>query len=156
MAEEKRKKTSLVIITPYDEFYEGFVDSVMIPSQDGLVGVMAGHMPLVLAVFPGVATIKNDNEEKHCVLSEGYAEIGQHMTMIVCNSAEWPEQLDVKRSYKTVVEKSKKISELPVGSYKIKDLQEQVVRAKARLHLIELYGSQAQKDLLIKLREKEG
>lgn len=156
MAEEKRNKTNVIVVTPYDEFFEGFVDSVTLPSNDGLVGVMAGHMPLVLALFPGIATIKNNGETKYCALSEGYAEIGQHMVMIVCNSAEWPEEIDVKKSYTALVEKTKLISETPKGSYKLKELREAVNRANARLHLVELYGSESQKSLLEKLRASEG
>lgn len=152
MAEEKKNKTNLAIVTPYDEFFEGFIDSVTLPSQDGLVGVMAGHMPLVLAIFPGVASIKNNNEVKYCVLSEGYAEIAQHMTMIVCNSAEWPEDIDVKRCYKSLVDTTKVLDETPLHSYKRKDLQEKINRAKARLHLIELHGSEEQKAKLNKLK----
>lgn len=155
MAEEQRHKTNLVVVTPYDEFFEGYIDSVTLPSHDGKVGVMAGHMPLVLAIFPGVATIKNGKEEKHFVLSEGYAEIAQHLTMIVCNSAEWPEDIDVKRAYQTLIDRTKKIKEAPKGTYKIKDWQEAINRAKARIHLIELCGSEEQKALLEKLRAKE-
>lgn len=152
MAEEKKNKTNVVVVTPYDEFFEGFVDSVTLPSQDGLVGIMAGHMPLVLAISPGIATVKCDGVEKHFVLSEGYAEIAQHMAMIVCDSAEWPEQIDVKRCYNSYIEFSKRIKEAPKGTYKISDWHDTVNRAKARIHIVEMYGSDEQKNLLNKLR----
>lgn len=155
MADEtknKVNKTNLIVITPYDEFFEGFVESVILPSQDGVVGIMAGHMPLVLAIFPGIATFKNNGETKSFVLSEGYAEISQHMVMIVCNSAEWPEQIDVKRTFKALNEKALKIKDSHKGDYKIKDWQDGYNRAKARIHLVETCGSESQKETLARLR----
>ena len=155
MAEEKKHQTRLTIVTPYEDFYEGGVDAVTLPSRDGEVGVMAGHMPLVLALFPGILTIRNGSEKRACVISEGYAEIGQHMVLVVSNSAEWPESIDVKRSFDSLNKYSELLKDLAYNDYKKVVYKEYIDRAKARLHLVELYGSEKQKEKLTQLREAQ-
>ena len=54
MAEHTNHKINLLIITPYQNFFEGMVDSVSITTIDGEFGFMAGHTPFVAALEPGV------------------------------------------------------------------------------------------------------
>ena len=153
MAEEKRNKTRLTIVTPYEDFLEDSVDAVTLPSRDGEVGVMAGHMPLVLALFPGIVTFRKGSEKKSCVISEGYAEIGQHMILVVTNSAERTEDIDIPRAYKSFCKYTELLKETSYSDYKTVIYNEYIARAKARLHLVELYGSDKQKETLRQLRE---
>ena len=147
-----KHKTRIIIVTPYKEFLEETVDAVTLPCRDGEVGVMAGHMPLVLALFPGILTVREGNDKKYCVISEGYAEIGQHMVLVVTNSAEWAEQIDIPRAYKSFVKNTELLRETPSNDYKRVTYTEYINRAKARLHLIELYGTDKQRDKLEALR----
>lgn len=155
MAENANNTIMLLVVTPYKNFYEGRVDSVVLPGLEGKTGIMAGHSPLVVALTPGICDIKIGNEVKHCVLSEGYAEIGQHLVLVVCNAAEWPEDLSVHRaldSYKIAFEK---YHEYPLNSALSSDWRHALRRAKMRIHTIELYGSQSQKLRLEQLRDEQ-
>lgn len=153
MAEEKRHQTRVTIVTPYTNFFESKADSVTLPSQDGSVGIMAGHMPLVIALFPGICSIRIGDETKYCVITEGYAEIGQHMVLIVSNSAEWPEDIDIRRAYISHKANEDLLKQTdPKELIKVGNIKEKLNRANARLHLIELYGNEQQKALLESLR----
>lgn len=155
MADTKIHQTRVTIVTPYTNFLEQKADVVNLPSQDGSVGIMAGHMPLVIALFPGICTVKLGDDVKHCVLTEGYAEIGQHMVLIVSNSAEWPEDIDVKRAFKSIRENQELLKEVSLSDYKARSYRENIDRAKARLHLVELYGTPTQQSLLERLKKGE-
>ena len=155
MADNKIHQTRVTIVTPYTNFLEQKADVVNLPSQDGSVGIMAGHMPLVIALFPGICTVKLGDDVKHCVLTEGYAEIGQHMVLIVSNSAEWPEDIDVKRAFKSIRENQELLKEVSLSDYKARSYRENIDRAKARLHLVELYGTPTQQSLLERLKKGE-
>ena len=96
MAEKEEHKINLIVVTPYQYFYEGLVTVATIPSIDGEIGVMAGHSPLVFALKPGTVTVRVDNEVKHFVVSEGYAEVNREMVLVVCNSAEWAENINIR------------------------------------------------------------
>ena len=143
------KKINLIVVTPYRNFYEGFVSSVTIKSLDGDIGIMAGHSPMVVALVPGVCTVRIDDDYKYFVCSEGYAEIGQKLALIVCNSAEWPEDIDIVQainSYKEACANTDK--------QLTKDMDHKKQRAKARLHLVELHGSDKKKERLSALLEE--
>lgn len=155
MEENGRNKLQLVVLTPYETFFEGYVDSVILSSHDGEMGVMAGHLPLVVALAPGITTIYNHNEEKHFCCAEGYAEIGQHLALIVTNAAEWPEDLNVS---KVIDAYNKRVEEMKEINYSLEmysDRKEAYMRAKTRLKAITLYGTEEQKQKLNKLTENQ-
>ena len=75
MAEHSSHKINLLIVTPYEDFFEGMVDSVRIPTSDGEFGFMAGHSPFVAALEPGACALTTNGKTRYCMLSEGYCEI---------------------------------------------------------------------------------
>ena len=155
MAETKTEKINLVVVTPYKTFFEGKVDIITIPALDGEIGIMKGHSPLVVALTPGVCRILNDGETKMFSCSEGYAEIGHHLALVVCNSAEWPEDISVSgiiKSYKTATKRIEEEREQQKkdGTMLTSDNKNMLARSKARMHLIELAGTEDQKNRLAK------
>ena len=93
-----KKKMTLEVVNPYEVFYEGRIERIVIPTLDGQYGIMPGHAPLVIAVTPGIARFECDGESQTFAISEGFAEIGQHAVIIVCNAAEWPSEIDAERA----------------------------------------------------------
>ena len=93
-----KKKMTLEVVNPYEVFYEGRLERIVIPTLDGQYGIMPGHAPLVIAVTPGIARFECDGESQTFAISEGFAEIGQHAVIIVCNAAEWPSEIDTERA----------------------------------------------------------
>lgn len=154
MAESKGNKVKLSVVTPYQNFYEGDVSSLIIPTTDGDIGFMAGHTPMVVALKPGIATVRVDEEVKHFTVSEGFAEISSKAITVVCNSAEYPEDIKISRmckSYKDCtesIEKAKLISDKEARLVALKELDQEMGRFKARRHIIELYGAQDKKERL--------
>ncbi len=153
MAEVAGNRIKLIVVTPYKTFYDGMVDIITIPSTDGEIGIMYGHDPLVVALKPGICRINIDGKIKRFTSSEGYAEIGRHQALIVCNSAEWPEDISVARILKSYKDATKKMEDekrqnKEEGVHITSDSTNMLGRAKARIHLIELEGSDAQKSRL--------
>jgi len=147
----------LVVVTPDRVFFEGDVYSATIPATDGAMGVMAGHEPQVVSITPGIVTIRDDEGIRHLFAAEGYAEIGQSLIVIICNSAELPDEIVVGRifeSYKvacgTLEEQSRDTSyKYPKDAFYMKQ------RALARMQLISKYGSDAKKQRLAELLGKD-
>ena len=157
MAEDQSHKIHLIIITPKKTFYEGLVSSASLPTIDGEFGVMAGHTPFVAALFPGTCTIRVDEDVKHFVISEGYAEINQRAIIVICNSAEWPEEIKVRQifeSYSNGKAELEKQDKDGVGQVYAEDVKRVVDRSLARMRFIERYGSDSQKSRLAQLKEK--
>lgn len=157
MAEDISHKIHLIIITPKKTFYEGLVSSASMPTIDGEFGVMAGHTPFVAALFPGTFTIRVDDDNKRFVVSEGYAEINQRAIIVICNSAEWPEEIKVRQifeSYRDGMAELEKQDKEGVGQVYTEDVKRVVDRSLARMRFIERYGSDSQKSRLAQLKEK--
>ena len=157
MAEDISHKIHLIIITPKKTFYEGLVSSASMPTIDGEFGVMAGHTPFVAALFPGTFTIRVDEDIKRFVVSEGYAEINQRAIIVICNSAEWPEEIKVRQifeSYRDGMAELEKQDKDGVGQVYTEDVKRVVDRSLARMRFIERYGSDSQKSRLAHLKEK--
>ena len=157
MAEDLSHKIHLIIITPKKTFFEGMVSSASMPTIDGEFGVMAGHTPFVAALFPGTCSIRIDEEVKHFVISEGYAEINQRAIIVICNSAEWPEEIKVRQifeSYRDGMAELEKQDKDGSGQVYAEDVKRIVDRSLARMRFIERYGSDSQKSRLAQLKEK--
>lgn len=91
-------KYKLEIITPERIFFEGMVESVIIPSEDGFMSVQKGHEPLVAAIDVGPIKINVDGEWKECSTSEGFMEVRPDETLIFAQAVEWPEDIDLRRA----------------------------------------------------------
>lgn len=162
MAEKIGNKIELRVVTPYQNFYEGDVSSLIIPTTDGDIGFMAGHVPMVVALKPGIVTVRVDEDIKHFTVSEGFAEISSTQIIVVCNSAEYPEDIKLTRmcrSFKDAsedMEKAKKIEDPDARKLAIKEVNQEIFRFKARRHIIELYGDADKKQRLVERLEEFG
>ena len=158
MAEHEAHKINLLIVTPYDDFFEGPVNSVSIPTIDGEFGFMAGHTPFVAALEPGACTFRIDDKIRHCMLSEGYCEISANLALIVCNSAEWPENMRLRRTveaYKAALLELKTHEDKDGRQVFAEDSIAKGKRALARMRFIEHYGTDAQRERLSNYKKSE-
>lgn len=88
----------LEILTPERKFFDGEVETIVINTPQGEMGILPGHIPMVVAIEIGKITIKKDGKWKEAVLTEGFCEIKQNSTVIHTDTAEWPEEIDVNRA----------------------------------------------------------
>jgi F-type H+-transporting ATPase subunit epsilon len=88
----------LEIVTPERTFFSGNVEMVILKSPEGEIGVLKDHTPMVVAVSIGPVRIKKDGEWLEAVLNEGFMEITQEKTIILVDTAEWPNEIDINRA----------------------------------------------------------
>ena len=88
----------LEIVTPERKFFSGEVEMVVLKTLDGEIGILKGHTPMVIAVAVGPVRIKKDGEWLEAVLTEGFMEIKQEETIILTDTAEWPNEIDINRA----------------------------------------------------------
>jgi F-type H+-transporting ATPase subunit epsilon len=145
MSENTHTKTMMLeVVTPYHHFFEGKVESVVLSALDGEYGVLPGHAPVVVALTPGIAHIIVKGKNRYAVMMEGFAEIGPYMTVVVCNAAEWPEDIDVARAqsaYERAVKRYRDVGQNPQERIYARHSMR---RARMRLKLVADHGSEAQ------------
>ena len=63
-----------------------------------LISLIVDHTPMVVVVDVGTTRIKQDGKWLEAVLSEGFMEITNKKTIILVDSAEWPDEIDANRA----------------------------------------------------------
>ncbi len=162
MADKSVNTVHLVVVTPYKKFFEGDVTTVSINTIDGQMGFMAGHPQLIVALSPGLSHYIQNDESRYFVLSEGYCEVTEESIKIICNAAEYPEDLSPRRTCQSYteayeeLEKAKLIEDRSAREVRVKEFEQAMARARARRHLLELYGSDHQKERIAILVKEYG
>ena len=137
------KTLQVQIVTPYEMFFDGPVEMVVVTSKDGELGVMPGHTPVIAALTPGEVRLKIHHEWRVLAATNGYAEIGPELTMIVVNAAEWPDQIDVRRAEKSLARAEKRLKDPTVSAQEKIHAKHAVGRAKARIKIATKHGEAA-------------
>lgn len=97
MADDSRL-LKLEIVSPDRVFFSGEADMVEMKTTEGEIGVYKNHIPLTSILVPGILTIHNGAEVKKAALHDGFVEIFKDRVVILAESAEWPEEIDVERA----------------------------------------------------------
>jgi len=121
------------VVTPEKVFYSDDVEMVVFNRADGEMGVMAGHMPMAVAVEVGILKIVKAGEQKYAAISEGFVEITENGVTAIVDAAEWPDEIDIERA-----EKAKKLAEDKLKEYRENKQMEtllklSIVRANNRI-----------------------
>lgn len=89
----------LKIIASDKVFFEGRCRSLVIPAPDGEVGLLPHHENMVIAVEVGIARMEAE-EGKWCEIAvgTGFAEIVNNRVTLLVDTAERPEDIDVRRA----------------------------------------------------------
>ena len=84
----------LEITPPERAFFKETVQMVVLPGENGELGVLAGHAPLVLVLKSGSVRIKQNGQWRECVTADGYAMVDRKRVLLLCQLAEWPEEIN--------------------------------------------------------------
>ena len=88
----------LEIVTPERTFYKGMCESIVLDTGSGKMGVLYGHVPVVVSLPPSEIVVKIDGLDKTAVCSGGFMEMLGKRAYIFAQSIEWLEEIDVKRA----------------------------------------------------------
>ena len=88
----------LEIVTPHGLIYSGEVDEVTAIGSEGEFCVLPGHVPYVTTLKIGMLTCKTGKEPVIFFVNWGYAEVGAYKVLILADSAERSDEIDVERA----------------------------------------------------------
>lgn len=92
-------KTFLLEIIASDRvFFTGQCESLVFPGMDGEQGVWANHERTVTCVKAGELKCKIDGKWQYAAISDGYAEVSGDHVVIIADTVERPEEIDIKRA----------------------------------------------------------
>jgi F-type H+-transporting ATPase subunit epsilon len=74
---------TLEIVTPEDRVYNDTADTVVIPTVEGEIGILPGHIPLLTQVADGELRVTKGAETKNLVVGGGFAQVdGDHVKVL--------------------------------------------------------------------------
>ncbi|WP_026477376.1 F0F1 ATP synthase subunit epsilon [Alkaliphilus transvaalensis] len=103
-------KFHLQIITPTRTFLDEEIEMVVLRTTEGDLGILKNHIPLVTPLAIGKLKIMSDGTTREAAIAGGFVHVDREKTVIITDTAEWPEEIDVKRA-----EESKNRAESRLG-----------------------------------------
>jgi F-type H+-transporting ATPase subunit epsilon len=91
-------KLRLDIVTPHGLVLSEDVDEVTAAGTEGEFGVLPGHVPFITTLKVGMLILKKDNKTEYVFVNSGYAEVSTDKVVILADSAERAEDIDVERA----------------------------------------------------------
>ena len=85
---------TLEIVTPEAKVYSDTIDSVVIPTVEGEIGVLPGHIPLLTQVSDGELRVTKGSETLYLAVSGGFAEIDGDKVRVLAENAISEEKID--------------------------------------------------------------
>ena len=92
------KTFQLEIIASDRVFFQGEVEHLVITAIDGLLGIMAGHEPLVTCLPTGELKYMIGGKWHYAAISEGFIQVLPDKSVILADSCELPQEIDIKRA----------------------------------------------------------
>jgi F-type H+-transporting ATPase subunit epsilon len=97
-AKGKWKTFKLEVITPERVVVKEEVEAVVVPSKDGLLGILRNHAPFIGALDIGVLKYLKDGHHRYIACNEGIFEMTGSELRILSDTAEPGEIIDVERA----------------------------------------------------------
>jgi F-type H+-transporting ATPase subunit epsilon len=78
--------------------FEGNVDIVVAPGDDGEMGILPHHAPLLTTLKPGVLRVRTAGREEIFAISGGVMEVQPTIVTVLADAAERADEIDVARA----------------------------------------------------------
>jgi F-type H+-transporting ATPase subunit epsilon len=85
---------TLEIVTPEAKVYSDTIDSVVIPTVEGEIGVLPGHIPLLTQVEHGELRVTKGSVSSLLAVSGGFAQIDGDKVRVLAEHAITEEKID--------------------------------------------------------------
>ncbi len=88
----------LNIVTPERELFTGQVDSLLVPSVEGEMGILPHHAPLIAVLAEGELVARQGEEELLFAIHGGYIQVLPDRVIVLADTAERAEEIDESRA----------------------------------------------------------
>jgi F-type H+-transporting ATPase subunit epsilon len=87
---------TLEIVTPEAKVYSDTIDTVVIPTIEGEVGILPGHIPLLTQVEDGELRVTKGGVTQFLAVSGGFAEVESDCVRVLAEHAISEDRIDEK------------------------------------------------------------
>lgn len=97
-AQVHSERMTLEVIIPTRKVVSVKAESVVVPAENGLMGILPRHAPMVVLLVPGVLTYASGGELHRLAVGGGFCEVTGERVVVVAETAERSEEIDVERA----------------------------------------------------------
>lgn len=126
----------LRVISSNKIFFEGRVEKIVLPLEDGEKAVLAHHENMVIATSIGEIRITTSKGELVGVVGEGFVQIVNNRVVLIVDSAEKPEDIDRVRAKEAKIRAEERLRQKE-SLKEYKQTEASLARALTRLRVTE-------------------
>jgi len=127
----------LDIVTAEQSVYSEDVDMVIAPGVQGQLGILPHHAPLMTMLEPGELVVKKGSEEFYMAVSGGFLEVRPDRIIVLADSAERAEEIDMARAEEAKKRAEKRLEEKYVPEVDAARAEAALRRSLIRLKIAE-------------------
>lgn len=124
----------LEIITPEKVVYSDKVSEVLVPTENGQLGILPEHVGLFAKVVPGELIIKKGNSEQAIAITGGFLEVSADKVTILADYAIRAESIEVAKAMEAK-EKAEKLMKEKTSKQDMVQLEGQLRKAILELKI---------------------
>lgn len=129
----------LDIVTVERAVYSDDVDMVIAPGVEGELGILPHHTPLMATLQAGeLRVIKKGKAEVSLAISGGFLEVRPDKVVVLANSAERADEIDIARAEEAKRRAQKRLAETRVPGADDARVEAALRRSLARLKVVEM------------------
>lgn len=127
----------LKIITPDKLFFNGEVLKLKTENYDGSIGILPNHISYLSLLKPTITSfVLKNGQEKRAFTSSGILRVKKNEVEILCDSCEWPEDIDANRAKEAKKRaEDRLIKQYEKGDLDIARAEKALLRAVTRINL---------------------
>jgi F-type H+-transporting ATPase subunit epsilon len=126
----------LEIVTPERKVYAEEVNMVSVKGVEGELGILPNHIPLVTPLKIASITVKKQGSKDEIIaVNGGFMEVRKDKVVILAESAELPEQIDVDRAKAAKGRAEKRLAETKQDNVDFKRAEAALQRALNRINV---------------------
>ena len=129
------EKMKLEILTPYSKVLEMEVDEVTATGKIGEFGVLPGHAPFLTSLRIGEIAYKNNGITEHMALNWGYFEIQDDRIIVLVETAEASDEIDLERAKAALGRAEEALKKLTAEDKQFKVYEAALERALIRVQV---------------------
>lgn len=128
-----QKTFKFEVVTPTGIFYEGEVSYIKFAAENGEMGILADHAPVLVATKPCTLTIEKDKKQEYAFISEGFIEVTPEKVSLVTDLADWSSDIDEEEAIRAKRIAEEELESGAADASRKTELKVSIERASARI-----------------------
>ncbi len=125
----------LEIVTPEARTFSDDVEMVVLPGEEGEMGILPMHAPLLSMLKPGELRLKKDGQETAIAIGEGFVEVGPDRVSVITEVAIEEKFIDEAATLAAIERAQAALKDRSLGSEELASIESSIARSLAQLNL---------------------